>query len=234
MTKIGFVTTAHYSEELRPNGIEYLNSYLNSISENCEVDYNIYVMDNESVIPFDDESQYFYERFENQRSGGLSKTWNVGVERAYNDGCEVIVVSNDDIVFTETINDLFNYIRSNNDAKNCHVGPVCNNAITYHQQANGPGTAVIDYTNTPWDTRPGFPLNGYCFAFHRDFYKNFNVEGKLWNIDGTKPKWGGEENDLFDRCHPLGMRSVVYQPWFVGHYGDHGWRQHLDMKGNLV
>lgn len=225
---IGFITTAHYSEKYRKQGREYLEAYVESIRNVQKIvgfDYKIFVMDNESEIPFVTTEDYSVKRFENQKQGGLSRTWNSGCKLAYASGCEIFIVSNDDIKFTESINELIKLCKSNKEKENYFIGPVSNGSSTFQQSATGPGKNVVEYTEYPWEGRTGFPLNGFCQAFHVEFYNKFNVEGNLWNVDGTKALWGGEENDLFDRCTPGGMRSIVCEPWYVIHDKINGWRQ---------
>lgn len=220
MFTVGFIVTVFHDDKYRKYGKEYFKNYINSINENIKYDFKIFAMDNGSSIPFHPKNdEYIVKRFDNNRKTGLSRTWNVGCEMAYNSGCDIMVVSNDDVEFTETINDLIVYCFSNEDKKNCFIGPVSNpeGVSTPHQRRDGPGDNILDYTNVPWNGRSGYALNGFCQSFHRSFYEKFNSNGKLWNLDDTKPIFGGEEEDLFDRCTPLGMRSIVFEPWYVYH-----------------
>ena len=79
-------------------------------------------MDNESEIPFESNDRYEVTRFENQTKEGLSRTWNHGLKLAYESGCQVTVICNDDLEFTETINDLFEFCISNEDRQNSLIG----------------------------------------------------------------------------------------------------------------
>mgnify|MGYP003116614381 CR=1 FL=1 len=227
---IGFITTAHQSLQYRSKGAEYLEKYVTSIKKvqkTLEFSYKIFVMDNESEVPFVTSEDYEVTRFSNQKEGGLSRTWNRGCQLARNANCELLIVSNDDIQFTESLSSLFNFYANNKDKENSFVGPISNGVSTHHQKGDSPRDKVVEYTNSAWASRPGFPLNGFCQAFHSSFYDKFNVSGNLWNVDGTKPRWGGEENDLFDRCTPKGMRSYVCEGWYVHHDKVSGWRKLL-------
>lgn len=246
MYDIGIVVTAHYSEKLRKHGRKYLGSMVSSVEKHTNIRYKIFVMDNESEIPFESNDRYEVTRFENQAKGGLSRTWNHGAKLAYESGCQVTVICNDDLEFTETINDLFEFCISNEDRQNSLIGPVSPNSLDWPQKAPWPLSGkhpqgrhknprafwhgrylsadgvVRDTTHLKIGGRQ-FLLNGFCYAFHREFYEKFNVDGKLWNIDGTENRWGGEEDDLYYRCTPLGMRSLVYHKWFVKHQLIAGW-----------
>ncbi len=223
---IGIVVTAHYSNKLRKNGKEYLESMVSSVEKHLKVRYKIFVMDNESETPFQSNDKYSVTRFENQIKGGLSRTWNCGVKLAYESNCEIIIVCNDDIMFTDSVNDLHQYCVNNEDRENCFIGPISDGAFNKRQRGSKSKSGVKAYSHRKGTQgRKGYAINGLCQAFHKDFYVKYKVNGKLWNIDGKSQLWGGEEYDLYDRCNPLGMRSIVYRPWFVKHHGIHGWKK---------
>lgn len=214
-TQIGIVVTAHFSNAFREHGREYLETMVRSVESSVNSKYKIYVMDNESEIPFKKSKRYDVTRFENQAQYGLSRTWNFGASKAYKEKCEVIVVCNDDIEFTDSINKIVDFCKKNPDRENCLLGPVSNGAFNRPQRYRRPTGKIRE--------RNSYILNGFCQAFHREFYKKYNVNEKLWNVDGTKNKWGGEEKDLYQRCQPLGMRSLICGNWFVKHESISGW-----------
>ena len=91
--KIGFVITSHYSDKIRPRGQEMLTRIIDSILEHCKYDFNIYIIDNESQyeLQFPEDERIKYTRIDNQFEKGLTGAWNLGLNNASEDECDILI-----------------------------------------------------------------------------------------------------------------------------------------------
>ena len=53
---------------------------------------------------------------------GLTGAWNVGLNLAYSDGCDILINCNEDLWFDETINKFIDFISLDNDVNVVYVG----------------------------------------------------------------------------------------------------------------
>ena len=129
--KIGFIITSHYSDHIRPNGQILLDRILNSILDHCSTEFIIYIIDNQSqhslMFPLDTRIKYF--RIEDQYEDGLTGAWNLGLNKAYRDDCDILINCNDDLWFDTTINKLIENIFNHNDSDNIVFGGLTNGML---------------------------------------------------------------------------------------------------------
>ena len=107
MDKIAFICTTHQSNKHRPNGFHLFNQYVESLYNNCEYSFNLYAFDNasEDNVEVDYMPENFkFTRIDNQYRGGLTYTWNLGVKQAIKDKCNIIIITSDDQIIDQTIN----------------------------------------------------------------------------------------------------------------------------------
>jgi len=235
--KIGLSVTVHDSE-LNPTGYSDLKLALDSFKDFCLSDKYIVVVDNQSenvdVAPVKMASEYIIVT--NQKAGGgLTGAWNRGVAKCVENGCDVIINSNEDVLFNKSLNDFTDLIYNFDDKVNGLFGPITNigGTSTYHQQR--PVATVtknlIETTNQlSSHGGQGYALNGFFTGFSKEFYDKFNVDGNLFS---TKEKdfWGGQEVELFERCTPQGMRSFIAECCYVQHKKNKAWlRRRNDSK----
>lgn len=219
--KIGFVVTAHWSDEYRPEGGKYLKRYNDTLNEYCNYDYTLYVVDNASTHKLPDTNNSIHLRVDDQTLEGITGAWNLGINRAYEDGCEIIINCNDDLWFDITINNFIQYIINHTDS-NAIYAPLTNGVIGGSQFANFPSTGV--------QIKRGHDIvNGFCFAMTRAHYelyrftntKYFNANNKYNGGDG---KWGGQEGQFMENSE-RGLYGIVVNECFVPHTKLRGWKQ---------
>jgi len=220
--KIGFVNVMHKSK-LRPNGFKYISEFIESLYKHCNKDFMLYLYDNESDEQYNvtDYPNLKYTYIEDQSIGGLAYPINCGVKEAVKDGCDIIVLTNDDVVLNDTINVFFDIIDKHEYKDVSLYGPLTNGVLpmNYFQKADGPGKGVDEITkiNTPCKEL----LNGFLYAFTKELYEKVKyLNGELAN---PSLKWGGGELDLHDRVKAIGGKVFVIKDCWVLHHKIRGW-----------
>lgn len=227
-TKVAFVVTSHWSDEIRPQGGDLLTRYLDSIYNHCIFPYEVYVVDNQSQykLPIDSYPNLHYIRIEDQYKKGLTGAWNVGINKAYEDGCDIIFNCNDDLFFSESINQLITYIQEDYSAD-----------LVYSTVTNGilPGPFESQRSEKALEGRKTLAfsawnsvLNGFFFGFTREHYEAYRFEEDSYfplkhKNDQGDGKWGGQEGYWVELGHK-GVRGLVYRDIFVEHTKLRAWK----------
>ena len=237
--KVGFVITAHYSDKLRPQGQEFLNRILESIFDNVKYDFKIYIMDNQSQhnLIFPDDEKIHYTRIENQYEKGITGAWNLGLNLAYEDGCDFLFQCNDDLWFNNSIN-FFIDVMSNVDTEN-------ENNIVYVPVTNGVLGGGSQYAPeySPSDELVKLSCvsreipNGFCFAFSDKHYEKFRYKvDEYFNVNnkdnGGDGKWGGQEGQFVENAEK-GLFGLVVKGCFVHHDKIRGWKTPRNIERGL-
>ena len=126
----------------------------------------------------------------------LAAAWNRGIKEAINDGCEVIIVSNDDVIFAPSTID--NLAKATIDMSQEYV-------VAYPKD-------VIEALDDPFDMvfDDGYQYNTVnpedqafsCFAIKPDFFDKCGTFDE--NFD---PAWW-EDTDMKYRIHLLGYKTL--------------------------
>lgn len=218
--KVGFVVTTHHSD-ICPSGYDSIINYIDSLIEFRKDNYHLYVIDNTSTKrlthPNMGEDWFNYYYIEDQTKTGLTGAWNYGINKALENGCDIILNTNNDIILNDSVIDLINIIENHPDKDISLFGPVTtrDGLSTDHQSRNKKGDKIIETTNV-------YALNGYFNAFTKTYYNNFELNGNLYS---TKPehKWDGQEVELFNRGRNNGMKSFIVEQCFVKHIKYRAW-----------
>jgi len=156
--------------------------------------------------------------------GGLTGTWNKGIDMCFDHGCEVVILSNDDIFFDNSIYNIVNTAyKCSNQLK--YFGPLTNN----------PGPSVANVKNQKAKlprNKPGyvckykgakFNINGFFMVFP----KKSLIENKFDEEHYFDPKYpfGGNEKEWFDRFIKKGGVPVITPRTFIYHYKLKKWRK---------
>lgn len=153
--------------------------------------------------------------------GGLTWTWNDGIVRCIKEGCDIIILSNDDIIFDASIIHLIVACEKATDSK-VYFGPITNapgNEKNYAQQGTQPSKDApyrCTYQGKPQN------LNGFFLAFP--------VKSLVANMfDAThffdpKYPYGGNETEWFARFGAQEGYGMVVPKTFVYHYKLKSWR----------
>jgi GT2 family glycosyltransferase len=238
MTKVGLVITNHYSQKLRPYGRDLLDNALKSFINYANFDYEIIIVDNQSDNKLDvgghDNIHYMY--IENQLERGLTGAWNTGIKEASRIGCDIILNSNDDLIFNDTINHFVNHIQKSEFSNISVFGPLTNgvNAPYIPIQHSDKPNSIMTREILNKNKSDGL-INGFFFGFTNDFYKRFMYDDgdlfaefnkfnksyihKYAYADG---KWGGQEGEFFRWCELDAKVFVVGECW-INHLKKKDW-----------
>ena len=232
MKKIGFVVTAHWSSNIRPNGNDLLYKFYTTLKENVVTDISIYIVDNQSEFKLDIPKDAKYIRIDNQYETGLTGAWNTGILAAYNDGCDIIINCNDDLWFNDTINKFINYI-CNDYNKNIIYTALTNGVLGGPQLANGPSIGIKQISCS----RDNDVVNGFFFAFTKEHYEMYRYTNLQYfplkhEYDGGDGKWGGQEG-YWLILNKLGVSGVVVLETFIPHTKYRSWLIGRSIDNNL-
>lgn len=235
--KVCLVITNHYSQKLRPYGRDLLVNALKSFKSYATFDYEIVVVDNQSdnKVAFDDNNiHYIY--VEDQLKKGLTGAWNTGIKAASKLECDIILNSNDDLIFNETINDFVDHIKESNFSDISVFGPLTNGVNPPYlaiQQSDKPNISMTREIQSKKKSEP--LISGFFFGFTNKFYKKFMYpDGDLFaEFDKfDKPyilkyayadgKWGGQEGE-FLRWQKLGGKVFVVGECWINHLKKRDW-----------
>lgn len=245
--KVCLVMTNHYSQRLRPYGRNLLINALESFKKYATFEYEIVIVDNQSdnKIIFDDNNiHYIY--IEDQLKKGLTGAWNTGIKEASRLGCDIILNSNDDLIFDETINDFVERIKESNFSDVSVFGPLTNGVNPPYleiQHSEKPDISMSREIKSKSKSEP--LISGFFFGFTDNFYKKFMYpDGDLFaEFDKfDKPyilkyayadgKWGGQEGE-FLRWQELGGKVFVVGDCWINHLKKKDWYKTRSLAGEF-
>ena len=150
--KIAFICTTHQSKKHRPNGFDLFNNYLESLYLSCKYPFKLFAFDNASEDKFEIEnpsSNLQITYVENQYKGGLTYTWNEGVKQALKENFDLMIITSDDQIIDESINNFIYDILQHPLKDKAVFGPLSNNANNIPQTAIRPNGKIFEITDIP-------------------------------------------------------------------------------------
>lgn len=224
--KLGISITMHWSDKIRPKGDFYIKNIIESIEKNIIYDYTIYVIDNQSQYQID-LSQYkniVYEKILDQSLEGLTGAWNKGIYLAYQDKCDIIINSNDDLILNKEVNDFVNFIYNDSDKEFCVYGPQPSNGLPLESNIRLPNKGFNFITPC---------LNGYFFGISKEHYEKFSYKpNKYFNqnnkYNGGDGKWGGQEGQFIENSEK-GCKFKVLNFCWIEHFKERAWKKAKNM-----
>ena len=203
---IGIIVTMHKSEKLRSNGFKLINRHINTLYKHLRKGFILYLFDNQSeetyLVP--EHRNIEYEYVENQLERGVTGTWNDGVKKAITDGCDIIIITNDDIKFTNSINKFVD----------CIINHKHKNDSLYGCLTNGVMTRCIDQLAEKADegiVKCNRLINGFFMGFTNEFYEKYKLpNGNLFK-ESKGNRWGGQENEMQRRTRC--KRFIIRDCW---------------------
>lgn len=237
--KVAIILTMHQSKEIRPNGFDLVDRYLKSLKNSISSDweYTVFLFDNTSVDKFDiskySDMDIRYEYVDDQTIRGNTGPWNDGALTAFNEGYDKIYISNDDLIFNKSINDMFKYTTEDNVI----YGPLCQTGgmLGHSPQISNDGKIleIIDITGTgEVDQMPtsGHLLNGFLFGFTNKFYETYQREdGYIFNSD-EKYIWSANECEIQLRLWKEGVKSQIIGHTWIYHEKIRAWKYHFGQR----
>ena len=210
---IGFVCIMHSCKDCSRNTFDTINNFIKSLYKYCHRDFILYLFDNASdkkyKIPNYKNIRYKY--IEDQTIRGLAGPYNDGIRMSVEDGCDLIILVNDDAILNESINKFINIVE-NHPSKNVGLyGPLTNGVIKRSPQlANKPGNGIIEIT-----TNFNQNLNGFLLAFTPEFYHKFKLQNG--DLADMRKKWSGGEEIIQRRARANGGRMFIIKDCWVYH-----------------
>jgi hypothetical protein len=230
--KVGIAVTLHWSTLYRPNGNLVFNKFIESFRRICpRHQYVFYFIDNQSEfkfnLPIDLEHKYFYVK--NQLLKGLTGAWNLGMEQAYLDGCDVIINSNDDIEFDDSLNLFVDDIISNEFKNSSVFGPRTNKSAKGHPNSLPAENTPYTYLDVEYGVNKNL-LYGFCFGLTRKSYemgKYTHNEFFPYEIESiyTYDAWGSQEW-YFSILRSKDFKSIICNRAYFKHLRLNTWMHH--------
>jgi GT2 family glycosyltransferase len=155
------------------------------------------------------------------QNGGLTGTWNQGIEMCFKNNCDSVILSNDDIFILPNIHFLLTELENCKPNEKKYFGPLSNepgpcNADQYDLSSRDEAPYMISNNN----------LNGFFMAFPKEVlllnkYDNNNYFDPAYPFGGNEVVWNRQflEN---------GGSSIVVPKTFVYHYKLKTWRQPIN------
>lgn len=222
---IGIVVVMHKSH-LRPNGFELINRFIESLYEFLKERFYLYLFDNASsekyTIPNYDNIKYTY--IENQYIRGLQPI-NDGINQAIKDNCDIVIITHDDVIINNTINNFIDVIKRHKLRDISLYGSLSNGVLprNIYQLADKSSFGMKEITGEP--NGSGW-LSGFFIAFTKEFYHKFKLRnGNLCNVN---IKWEGGEINLHNRIKRQGGRIFVIKNCWIYHEQIRGWKEIRD------
>jgi len=230
--KVAIVVTLHWSDLYRPNGGLIYDRFVENFRKiNSQHDYIIYFIDNQSEfkfnLPSDLNHKYFY--VENQFLNGITGAWNVGMELAYLDGCDVIINSNDDVSFDNSLNLFVDDIVNNEFNDSAIFGPRTDKSAKGHPNALPAETTPYTYLDVDYGVHKNL-LYGFCFGFTRNSYrlgKHTSNEFFPYEIESIHERdiWASQEW-YFSFLVTKGFKSILCNRAYFKHLRTSRWMIH--------
>ena len=226
--KVGFTFAFHHSEDIRPLGNYVTKRGVESFYQHCNYDFETFVIDNQSnpvssfssIIDLNSNkySNLNYTYIENQYEKGITGARDLGVRQAFDAGCDIVILSNDDVMYDNTINTLIEYISKDPLSANSIYGPLASGITNRCQLSSGPTNKITQVVGNIVNQH----LGGHVYVFTKEFYHNYKQpNGEMFIVDqhhnGGDGKWGGNEGNIMcwaekgARCIVAGICHVHQQ-----------------------
>ena len=166
-----------------------------------------------------------------QKEGGLTGTWNKGINKCFENNCDIVIVSNDDILFDNSISQICLEAAKLKPKDMIYFGP----------KSNKPGNESNNIQlGLPQDKNPVsctykeklWNINGFLMVFT----KSVLIANKFNENDYFDPAYpfGGNESEWFDRFKKIGGKGLIVPRTYIYHYKLKRWRSKAEQKQDNV
>ena len=229
--KIGvIITTNGY------NGVfvkQCIECYLRTLPSNTYI--ILYINESKDVITLNLKNDFpsleiIY--IENQKKeGGLTNTWNKGIDKCFDNNCDIIILSNDDILFDNSILHICNEAKSLKDTDMIYFGPKtnkpghkCNNIQLGLPEDKNP--ILCKNNNQLWN------INGFFMVMTKSVLKA-NMFNNEYYFNPKYP-FGGNETEWFNRFKKIGGKGKVVPRTYIYHYKLKRWKNDNKINSTCI
>ena len=166
-----------------------------------------------------------------QKEGGLTGTWNKGIDLCFDNNCDIIIVSNDDILFDNSIAHICMEAAKLTPEDMIYFGPYSNkpgNDSNKIQLGFPENINPILCTNNKnlWN------INGFLMVFTKTVLLKNKFDANHY-FDPAYP-FGGNESEWFDRFKKIGGKGLIVPRTYIYHYKLKRWRSKEEQKRDNV
>ena len=174
-----------------------------------------------------------YHYIENQnKNGGLTATWNSGIDECKKHDCETIILSNDDIVFSKSILHILHVCENDPNIKPKYYGPITNNP---GNRANRLQYGIESKNKSPYISQQHknyINLNGFFMVFSISILEKNKFNEKYY-FDPSKP-FAGNEVEWFNRFKRINGQPIIVPKTFIYHYKLKTWRTNIQKNDKCI
>ena len=237
MCKTGVVITTHgdngifvkqclecYIRELPRNYfiVLFINESNDQVTLDLMEEYNVNSNENIEVIYIDDQT----------KNGGLTATWNRGIDMCLDNRCDIVILSNDDILFDSCINHLISACWEQRDEMK-YFGPTSNNPGPYVSNKCQYAMCPKNVDDCKAIYKNKFcNLNGFMFVISREVLLKNKFDNK--NYFDSKYPFDGNEVEWFERFKNLNGIPMIVPKTFIYHYKLATWRKNVPVNDTCI
>ena len=162
---------------------------------------------------------------ENQeKNGGLTGTWNQGIDLCFENNCEIIILSNNDLFIDDSIYHIIKAASICPKNKYHYFGPVSNNPGPNNKSQYSLNPIDID-NKILYNKKTIWNLNGFFLVFP----KHSLLKNKLnkYHYFDEKFPFSGNECEWFHRFKKNNGLPILVSRTFVYHYKLQSWKKKM-------
>ena len=223
---IGVVITTHGN-----NGI-YVRQCLECFLRNTPNAYIVFFVNESSdpkILSIEKDYpniHYIYNEDQNL-SGGLTGTWNKGIDICIQNNCNIVILSNDDIFFDDSIKYIINEAFNCNEDELKYFGPVTNNPgpSIYNKKTQYSKSSIYKLPYVCKINNNLLNINGFFMVMPVHVLKK-NMYDENHYFDPKKP-FCGNETEWFIRSKKINCIPMIVPKTFIYHYKLKSWNNNI-------
>ena len=230
--KVGVVITTHGN-----NGIlvrQCIKSFIKFLPKNSYI--SLFVNESEDEVTLSLKNEFsnidYYYIDDQKKNGGLTATWNQGIMKCFENNCEVIILSNDDILINDNISNIIDKSYNTNSME--YFGPLTNkNGVPefnflqhFHHHFNKDNNKKPNSYNKTIHSK--INLNGFFMVFPKHVLIKNMIDKYYFN---PKYPFGRNEVEWYNRFKEKGGKAIIDLNTVVYHYKLKTWKNLDETEG---